>query len=45
LEVEFLSDRVALIKGGRIIETGTAPDLKQKYESRNLEEVFMKVEK
>jgi len=45
LEVEFLSDRVALIKGGRIIETGTAADLKQKYESRNLEEVFMKVEK
>jgi ABC-2 type transport system ATP-binding protein len=45
LEVEFLSDRVALIKDGRIIETGTAADLKQKYESRNLEEVFMKVEK
>lgn len=45
LEVEFLSDRVALIKGGRIIETGTAADLKHKYESRNLEEVFMKVEK
>jgi len=45
LEVEFLSDRVALIKKGRIIETGTAADLKRKYESRNLEEVFMKVEK
>jgi ABC-2 type transport system ATP-binding protein len=45
LEVEFLSDRVALIKKGRIIETGTAADLKRKYESRNLEEVFMKVDK
>ncbi|MEO0114478.1 MAG: ABC transporter ATP-binding protein [candidate division WOR-3 bacterium] len=45
LEVEFLSDRVALIKNGRIIESGTPEDLKRKYNGRNLEEVFMKVEK
>lgn len=40
LEVEFLSDRVALIKQGEIIETGKVPDLKEKYHARNLEEVF-----
>jgi len=44
LEVEFLSDRVALIKQGEIIETGAPQDLKQKYGCRNLEEVFLKVE-
>jgi len=44
LEVEFLSDRVALIKQGRIIETGTADELKLRYSCRNLEEVFLKVE-
>ena len=45
LEVEFLSDRVALIKQGRIIETGAPEELKQKHGCRNLEEVFLKVEK
>jgi ABC-2 type transport system ATP-binding protein len=45
LEVEFLSDRVALIKQGHIIESGTADELKLKYGCRNLEEVFLKVEK
>ncbi len=44
LEVEFLSDRVALIKQGEIIETGAPEDLKQKHGCRNLEEVFLKVE-
>lgn len=43
LEVEFLSERVALIKNGKIFETGTPDELKKKYEARNLEEVFMKV--
>jgi ABC-2 type transport system ATP-binding protein len=45
LEVEFLSDRVALIKQGEIIETGAPEELKQKHGCRNLEEVFLKVEK
>jgi ABC-2 type transport system ATP-binding protein len=45
LEVEFLSDRVALIKNGKIIESGEPEVLKRKYNGRNLEEVFMKVEK
>lgn len=45
LEVEFLSDRVALIKLGRIIESGTADELKLRHACRNLEEVFLKVER
>jgi ABC-2 type transport system ATP-binding protein len=45
LEVEFLSDRVALIKQGEIIETGAPDELKQKHGCRNLEEVFLKVER
>ncbi len=43
LEVEFLSDRVALIQQGRIIETGTPDELKTRYSCRNLEEVFLKL--
>ncbi|MCD6373224.1 MAG: ABC transporter ATP-binding protein [Thermococcus sp.] len=42
LEVEFLCDRVAIIEGGRIVETGTPGELKAKYEAENLEEVFVK---
>jgi len=42
LEVEFLCDRVALINEGRIVETGTPRELKEKYDAENLEEVFMK---
>lgn len=41
LEVEFLSDRVALINQGRILEIGDPKDLKAKYNAKNLEEVFM----
>jgi ABC-2 type transport system ATP-binding protein len=44
LEVEFLSGRVALIKEGRLIETGAPDQLKEKYGCRNLEEVFLKIE-
>ncbi len=40
LEIEFLSDRVSLIDKGRILDTGTPPGLKDKYQARNLEEVF-----
>lgn len=43
LEVEFLSDKVALIDRGRILEEGTPVDLKAKYKARNLEEVFVEV--
>jgi ABC-2 type transport system ATP-binding protein len=40
LEIEFLSDRVALIDKGRILDTGTPQDLKDKYRAPNLENVF-----
>lgn len=43
LETEFLSDRIAIINQGKIVETGKAQDLKIKYNSQNLEEVFVKV--
>jgi len=43
LEIEFLSDRVGIIYQGKIHEIGTAKDLKQKYNAKNLEEVFMEV--
>ena len=40
LEIEFLSDRVSMIDKGRILDTGTPEELKQKYQAKNLEEVF-----
>lgn len=43
LEIEYLSDRVAIIYNGKIHEIGTSAELKQKYNANNLEEVFAKV--
>ena len=43
LEVEYLCDRIALIDKGNIVVEGRADDLKKKYQSQNLEEVFAKV--
>lgn len=40
LEIEFLSDRVALINKGQILDAGTPKDLKMKHHASNLEEVF-----
>lgn len=40
LEVEFLSDRVALIDRGLILDSGTPSSLKEKYQASNLEIVF-----
>ena len=40
LEIEFLSDRVAMIDKGRILDSGTPAALKDKYQAKNLEEVF-----
>ncbi len=45
LEVEFLSDRIALIDKGEILEMGRPEELKEKYNARNIEEVFMGVVK
>jgi len=43
LEVEYLCDRVALLNKGKIVVEGQPQQLKQKYKSENLEEVFAKV--
>jgi len=43
LEIEYLSDRVAIIDQGKIFEIGTPGGLKKKYRAGNLEEVFRKV--
>ena len=43
LEVEHLCDRVALINEGKIVAEGKPQELKEKFESANLEEVFAKV--
>ena len=40
LEIEFLSDRVALIDEGRILDAGTSQGLKEKYSAAILEVVF-----
>jgi ABC-2 type transport system ATP-binding protein len=40
LEIEYLSDRVALIDKGRILDGGTPQALKDKHQAKNLEEVF-----
>jgi ABC-2 type transport system ATP-binding protein len=43
LEVEYLCDRISLIADGKIIEEGKPKNLMSKYNSKNIEEVFMKV--
>ncbi len=42
LEVEFLSNRVAFIHQGRIVESGPPSGLRNKYRAENLEQVFVK---
>jgi ABC-2 type transport system ATP-binding protein len=43
LEVEYLCNRVALVNKGKIVVEGPPKELKTKYKSENLEEVFAKV--
>jgi ABC-2 type transport system ATP-binding protein len=43
LEIEFLSDRVALINKGEIKALGTPQELKIQNQANNLEEVFIKI--
>jgi len=43
LEVEYLCDRVALVNKGKIVVEGKSDELKKRYHSANLEEVFAKV--
>ena len=45
LEIEFVSDRVGIIAGGRLLAVVKINELKEKYNSANLEEVFEKVVK
>jgi len=40
LEIEYLSDRVALVDKGLILDAGTPASLKEKYRAGNLEVVF-----
>lgn len=42
-EVERLCDQVLMMKQGRIVDRGTAPDLIARYGRRNLEEVFLDI--
>jgi ABC-2 type transport system ATP-binding protein len=42
LEVEYLCKRIALIDGGRIVAEGSPEELKTRFGSQNMEEVFMK---
>ncbi|MEO0021550.1 MAG: ABC transporter ATP-binding protein [candidate division WOR-3 bacterium] len=42
LEVEFLSDRVGIIRQGRLIATGSPAELKAQFGAENLEQVFLK---
>jgi ABC-2 type transport system ATP-binding protein len=41
LEIEYLSNMIAIIDHGKIIETGTVNDLKSEHKAKNLEEVFL----
>jgi ABC-2 type transport system ATP-binding protein len=43
LEVEFMCDRIALISDGIIVEEGTPRYLMDKYNAKNIEEVFTQV--
>jgi ABC-2 type transport system ATP-binding protein len=45
LEIEYLCDRVGIINKGEMLDIGTPSELKEKYGSQNLEEVFAKVTK
>lgn len=42
LEVEYLCDRVGILYKGKMVAEGPPEELKAKYLSRNLEEVFVK---
>lgn len=43
LEIEYVSDRVGIIAKGHLLEVGTPAELKEKYGTANLEEVFERV--
>lgn len=45
LEIEYVSDRVGIMTGGKLMAVGNIDELKERYEAANLEEVFEKVVK
>ena len=42
-EAEALSDRVGIIDYGKLVELGTPRELKEKYDAKNLEQVFLNI--
>lgn len=42
-EVERLCDRIVIIHKGKILEEGTVENLKNKYNNRNMEDIFMQL--
>lgn len=45
LEIEYVSDRVGIIAKGHLLEVGKPSELIEKYDAKNLEEVFERVVK
>lgn len=43
LEIEFVSDYVGIVAKGHLMTEGAVPELKERYETSNLEEVFERV--
>lgn len=43
LEIEFVSDRVGIIAKGHLLVSGKCSELKERYNAKNLEEVFERV--
>jgi ABC-2 type transport system ATP-binding protein len=42
-EAEVLSDRVGIIDSGKLVEIGSPEELKNKYNAKNLEQVFLNI--
>lgn len=45
LEIEYISTKIGIISKGKLLVTGTAKELKERYNAENLEEVFERVVK
>ncbi|MCK5357255.1 MAG: hypothetical protein KAJ48_02570, partial [Elusimicrobiales bacterium] len=43
LEIEFLSDRMGIMNDGKLLACGAPSELKNKFSTDNLEEVFIKL--
>ncbi|HEX2099507.1 MAG TPA: ATP-binding cassette domain-containing protein [Candidatus Synoicihabitans sp.] len=41
-EVEKLCDRVGIIHGGRLLAEGSVPELRERFQERDVEEIFVK---